>query len=358
MSTRPDTPFEHDAIDPYAPRWVRDPSYQVLRRAETLKRSALNPEQTEPVPSVPCKEPDLPHDFPPFLMKNQQLGHDDHYIGNIRVPPSLLPRHSLAPKHEWEPWPHRWAKKRRNRRKAVYLALVILAAVSAPYFLLWRPSADQAAGTIAPTARASLVPVAAKSPERRPEPTRVKTVRITPKLQERSPGASAETATVAARPKPSPSAQPTPAPQYKLASAAWQPLPASAAATPAAASPWQAKTSEPPAAAKAAPAIAEKPPATELDEETVALLVKRGQRFIDAGDLASARVVLRRAAEAGNREAALAMAGTYDPAALKRLGVKGLAPDPEKARFWYQKAQQLGSKEAPQLLKQLANRTN
>lgn len=357
MSTRSDTPLEQDAINPYAPRWVRDPSYQVLRRAETLKRSALNPDETEPVPSVACAEPDLPRDFPTFLVKTQQPGHDDHYIDDIRVPPSLVPRHSLMSEHKSEAWPHWWAKKRRIKRKAVYVTLAVSVVVSASYLLLWRPSTNHAAGTIAPAARASLVP-SATTPVQRPEPTRVKTVRITPKFQERSPAARAEMATVAAQPKPTPSVQPTPAPQYKLASAA-QPLPpASAAATPAAASLWQPETSNPPAAAHETPAIAEKQPATALDEETVALLIKRGKYFIDAGDLASARVVLRRAAEAGNREAALAMAGTYDPAALKRLGVKGLAPDPEKARFWYQKAQQLGSKEAPQLLKQLANRTD
>lgn len=354
MSTRPDTPFEHDADNPYAPRWVRDPSYQVLRRAETLKRSALSAEETEPVPSVPCEEPDLPRDFPPFLMKNQQPGHENYYIDNIRVPPSLVPRHSSAPEHEREPWPHRRIRKRRTGRKAMFFSIAVLAVAGASYLLMWNPSTNHAADVTARTIQASLVP-ATITAEEPPASTQVKTVRITPKYQE--PWPAGETASPTTQQKPNTSSPPASPPRYRVASQTREPVPA-AAATPAVATPWPSRTPEPAAAATEPPAIAAKPPTTELDEETVALLIKRGKSFIDAGDLASARVVLRRAAEAGNSEAALAMAGTYDPAALKRLGVKGLAPDPEKARLWYEKARQLGSSEAPQLLKQLANRTN
>ena len=53
-----------------------------------------------------------------------------------------------------------------------------------------------------------------------------------------------------------------------------------------------------------------------LEPDEVAALVKRGEGFIASGDLASARLVLQRAAEAGEAQAALSLAGTFDPIAL------------------------------------------
>jgi len=60
--------------------------------------------------------------------------------------------------------------------------------------------------------------------------------------------------------------------------------------------------------------------------------------LIAAGDVATARVVLQRAAEAGNAGAAMALGATYDPNVLAKLGVVGVKPDAEKARSWYEKA--------------------
>src|SRR6266540_6021307 len=45
-------------------------------------------------------------------------------------------------------------------------------------------------------------------------------------------------------------------------------------------------------------------------------------RFIVAGDLASARLVLQRAAEAGDPRAALMLAGTFDPIVLEKIGIQ------------------------------------
>ena len=91
-----------------------------------------------------------------------------------------------------------------------------------------------------------------------------------------------------------------------------------------------------------------------LDREEIATLVKRGQDFIANGDLASARLVLRRAAEGGDAQAALLLGSTYDPATFKRLKVLGSAPDPVQARAWYQRAADLGSTEAVRRLEPLA----
>jgi hypothetical protein len=87
-----------------------------------------------------------------------------------------------------------------------------------------------------------------------------------------------------------------------------------------------------------------------LDSDEIATLVKRGQDFIANGDLAAARLLLRRAAEAGSAEAALTLGTTYDPVMLQRLGAIGTTADPAQARHWYQLAAELGSTAASQQL--------
>jgi hypothetical protein len=99
------------------------------------------------------------------------------------------------------------------------------------------------------------------------------------------------------------------------------------------------------------------PSATGPDREEVAALVSRGQTYLANGEVVSARLVFRRAAEAGDAQAALALGGTYDPLVLKSLGVIGVAADKAQARGWYQKAAELGSREAPQRIDQLAQGT-
>jgi TPR repeat protein len=73
------------------------------------------------------------------------------------------------------------------------------------------------------------------------------------------------------------------------------------------------------------------------------------------GDLSAARLVLQRAAEANDVEAALALAGTYDPFVLQKLRVYGVSADAAMARAWYEKAKELGSAEARQRLEILAS---
>lgn len=92
-----------------------------------------------------------------------------------------------------------------------------------------------------------------------------------------------------------------------------------------------------------------------LDPEEIQLLMKQGQQLIAAGDVATARTVLQRAADAGDADAAMALGGTYDPNVLARLGVVGVSAEAEKARSWYQKAETLGSPDARRRLDLLAN---
>jgi TPR repeat protein len=139
----------------------------------------------------------------------------------------------------------------------------------------------------------------------------------------------------------------------------------------------------------------------QLDPEQIAGLLKRGGELIAAGDVSLARLVLKRAAEAGNASAALELGATYDPFLIKELTVPtplersakliggaprddsdeavssrwwaspgwlafsgmdvsvsdlSIAPDIEMAGSWYQKAKDLGSTEAQGRLDGLAGR--
>ena len=99
-----------------------------------------------------------------------------------------------------------------------------------------------------------------------------------------------------------------------------------------------------------------KPVLQPLEPEEIATLLQRAEEFLKIGDIAAARLALRRAAAAGNAQAALSLGMTYDPAVLAEQGVLGLAPDEEQARAWYQRAAELGSTEAPRRLERLAVR--
>jgi TPR repeat protein len=88
----------------------------------------------------------------------------------------------------------------------------------------------------------------------------------------------------------------------------------------------------------------------------IASSLSRGDALIASGDLAAARLVLRRAADAGDARAAMTLAETYDPAVLEKLGVHGVVPDLAKARGWYEKAKQFGATEATQRLELLASK--
>jgi hypothetical protein len=93
-----------------------------------------------------------------------------------------------------------------------------------------------------------------------------------------------------------------------------------------------------------------------LDPNEAASSIRRGIALIASGDLAAARLVLRRPAEAGDAHAAMALAETYDPAILKKLDVHGVVPDVAIARGWYEKAKKFGATEAIQRLEVLASK--
>ena len=93
-------------------------------------------------------------------------------------------------------------------------------------------------------------------------------------------------------------------------------------------------------------------------DQTTALLIKQGEELFANGNISRARLVLERAAEAGDPHAALSLAETYDPLELERLSVRGLRPDVSMARNWYEKAKERGSPEASQRLETMLSQVH
>jgi TPR repeat protein len=117
----------------------------------------------------------------------------------------------------------------------------------------------------------------------------------------------------------------------------------------------QAEIRQPPAAAAAPPPPPPPPPPRRLDADELAALLKRARSLIAIGDIAPARLLLERAADAQEASAALLLAQTYDPAVLGTPDMRSITPDPATARGWYQKAARFGSLEAQQRLAQMQN---
>ncbi|TWB07339.1 hypothetical protein [Bradyrhizobium stylosanthis] len=108
-----------------------------------------------------------------------------------------------------------------------------------------------------------------------------------------------------------------------------------------------------PAPVAAQPAPPE--PARTLDADTLAGLMTRARSLIGVGDIAAARLLLERAANAKDATAALLLAQTYDPAVLGTSDARSVTADAAAARDWYQRAATLGSAEARQRLARLSN---
>jgi hypothetical protein len=319
MRTPSDRSIDDNELSPYAPKWARHSN-----------------EPTRPSTSA----------------DDDVHGQEELVIGNVRVPPSMTPR-TLDPSPV--PDPHTLRRRLRTRTSRLRIAgraLVAAAAAGAAacYWVGVLPSPGRA-GTEGPfEAFTAMLP--GMTSEAPPKPEQRVAERVA-KLQERAPATSAAAqvaapvavAAVAAPPRvavpaspPAPTAAEPPAPGGDFAVASLPAAPRSVAA--------------PPPPAPAAPAM------RKLDAEEIAMLLGRGEEFVEAGDFASARPVLQRAAEAGSHRAALILAGTYDPAVLLKVKVRGLEPEPAKARYWYEKAIDLGSSDAKEQLARLVGAKN
>jgi hypothetical protein len=103
------------------------------------------------------------------------------------------------------------------------------------------------------------------------------------------------------------------------------------------------------------PSVAPRPPVAAEDAPVVAAKMKIGVELMTYGEVAAARVMFQRAAEAGDGAGAFALAETYDPLVLGGLRLReGVMPDLALARTWYEKARDLGSPEARDRISRLA----
>jgi hypothetical protein len=241
----------------------------------------------------------------------------EQFINGIRVPPSLAPERLRPP-------PTR--ERRDNLRGPLRIVLAgMIAAPIAYYFsignlpLLSGPAHESESASLASRLVASTEFPIPKDKLRPGEAEDYNTAVSSRNRLAVQPNASAQNMTPAARVEIPAAAPPSPDPAPNQAAPAGKPV-------------------------------------RELDPEAVKLLLQQGEQFLASGDLVTARLVFRRAAESGNAAAALALGATYDPVVLARLGVRGMGADVEKARSWYEKAKEFGSPDAPRRLETLANR--
>ena len=132
------------------------------------------------------------------------------------------------------------------------------------------------------------------------------------------------------------------------------------AGTPPAAAPAPVETAAAPPAPESTPAPAPSPPpkpapeppkksARMAVEEYLAtkpapdVLLARAKQYAQGGDLPEAFLIWRAAAEAGNPQAELEVAGFYDPTLPAK---KGFTPDGPRAADWYERAALAGNVEA------------
>lgn len=96
-------------------------------------------------------------------------------------------------------------------------------------------------------------------------------------------------------------------------------------------------------------------PSKTLDAEQLAALMTRAKSLLALGDIAAARLLLERAANAQDATAAFLLAETYDPAVLGVRDTRTITPNAVMARDWYRKAASFGSADAQKRLTQLQN---
>jgi len=81
----------------------------------------------------------------------------------------------------------------------------------------------------------------------------------------------------------------------------------------------------------------------------------KGNQFLLQGNINTARLFYRRAADLGFSTAAVALASTFDPNELSGLGIIGMQGDISQALIWYKRAAELGDPVAMERLKRLMN---
>ncbi len=97
-----------------------------------------------------------------------------------------------------------------------------------------------------------------------------------------------------------------------------------------------------------------KPPTeTSLSAAEIAALLARGDWLIATGNVASARLLYERAADAGVARAAVRLGETFDPVTSGLPHLRGWRADSATAVFWYRRARDLGATGIASRLKSL-----
>jgi len=260
----------------------------------------------------------------------------------------------LSDEDESEPQPYEFVRERPRRKKTFTVTRVLVGAVAviaaAGVAALFSSDATR---TIIVNAKASLAATLNQPRRAAPQAAALKT-----RLAN-----SVEVATLGVQPTAI-------APSQPQATATSGQVPAAVAAGPSqqeisalmkSARQIQADIRQPaPAPVVAAPAVVAPPPppaphVEKIDPGTLAGMMSRAKSLMAIGDITSARLLLQRAAEAQDANAAFMLGQTYDPAILGSQDIRSITPDPAIARNWYQKAAQLGSADAQQRLAQMQN---
>lgn len=97
-------------------------------------------------------------------------------------------------------------------------------------------------------------------------------------------------------------------------------------------------------------------PARTEEQRRALRLIAKGNELLTEGDVATARLYFQRGVDAGLHEGALAMAASFDPAEIVRIGALGIQGDTQAARRWYERAKELGAPEAAERLRRLGER--
>ena len=103
----------------------------------------------------------------------------------------------------------------------------------------------------------------------------------------------------------------------------------------------------------ASPGPRNQPTVPTLSAAEIAGLLARGDWLFATGDVASARLLYERAADAGEARAAVRLGETFDPVYLDASHRRGLHGDPDMAVLWYRHARDLGATEVASRLKKL-----
>ena len=103
----------------------------------------------------------------------------------------------------------------------------------------------------------------------------------------------------------------------------------------------------------ASPAPRNQPRVPTFSAVEIAGLLARGDWLFATGNVAAARLLYERAADAGEAQAAVRLGETFDPVYLDGSHLRGLHGDPEMAVFWYRHARDLGATGVASQLKKL-----